>query len=62
MDESQSPFKDSRSQQIFKNVANLSLKGHTYDARHLDKFLDSEFCEKSKSPARAAYSKSTLEK
>ena len=43
-------------------MANLSLRGHTYDARHLDKFLDSEFGDRSISPERVAYSKSTLEK
>lgn len=34
-----SPFTDTKTQQIFKNTANLTLKGSTYDALHLDSFL-----------------------
>lgn len=47
MTEEETPFKPSRTQVIFKNAANVSLRGHTYDAKHLDKFLNSGFGEKS---------------
>ena len=32
---------------IFKNTANVSLRGSTFDARHMDSFLSSGFGEKS---------------
>ena len=32
---------------IFQNAANLQLRGNTYDAFHLDKFLNSGYGEKS---------------
>ena len=35
-----------KTQQIFQNSANLQLRGNTYDATHLDKFLSSGFGEK----------------
>lgn len=41
--EKESPFRIGKTQQIFKNTANLSLKGTTYDAKHLDKFLNSSY-------------------
>ena len=47
MTEDDTPFKPSRTQTIFKNTANVSLRGNTYDAKHLDKFLGSNFGEKS---------------
>jgi hypothetical protein len=47
MTEDDTCFKPSRTQRIFKNAANVSLRGHTYDATHLDKFLQSGFGEKS---------------
>lgn len=47
MTEDQSPFKLTKTQTIFKNAANVSLRGSTFDATHLDKFLDSDFGEKS---------------
>ncbi len=34
---------ESHSQRLFKNVANLALRGNTFDARHLDNFLDSVY-------------------
>ena len=37
--EKTSPFRDTTTRKIFKNTANLSLHGGTYDAKHLDKFL-----------------------
>ena len=47
LDEKTSPFKDSKTRTIFKNTANLSLRGHTYDATHLDRFLSTAYCNKS---------------
>ena len=47
MTEDETPFKPSRTQKIFKNAANVTLRGSTYDANHLDKFLVSGFGEKS---------------
>jgi len=47
LDESQTPFVPSKTQSIFKNSANLQLRGNTYDASHLDKFLSSDYGEKS---------------
>jgi hypothetical protein len=45
--ESSSPFVPTKTQTIFHNTANLSLRGNTYDARHMDKFLGSGYGEKS---------------
>lgn len=36
----------SMSQTVFKDCANLNLKGSTFDAMHMDKFLGSEYCNK----------------
>ena len=36
-----------KTERIFQNTANLQLRGNTYDANHLDKFLDSGYGEKS---------------
>lgn len=47
MTENDTPFRETKTQLIFKNVANLTLRGTTYDASHLDKFLGSDFGEKS---------------
>ncbi len=44
LNEKNSPFKDSKTRTIFKNTANLSLRGTTYDATHMDRFLGSTFC------------------
>ena len=44
--EKETPFRDTKTQRIFKNTANLSLRGTTYDARHLDSFLASNYAEK----------------
>ena len=52
MDETQTPFVPSRTQLIFKNTANLQLRGSTYDAKHLDRFLSSEFGDRSVNPER----------
>jgi hypothetical protein len=46
LDETTSPFSDSHSQHIFKNTANLQLRGNTFDAKHLDNFLDSVYGER----------------
>ena len=53
LDETQSPFIETKSQQIFKNAANLTLRGSTYDAKHLDSFLGSHYGEKSFNPERS---------
>ncbi len=37
---------DSKAQKIFKNTANLTLKGNTFDAIHLESFLSSQYCSK----------------
>jgi hypothetical protein len=39
LNESTSPFTDNKTQKIFKNAANLTLQGSTYDALHLESFL-----------------------
>jgi len=46
LDEKNSPFVPTKTQQIFQNSANLQLRGNTFDATHLDKFLSSGFGEK----------------
>ena len=46
LDEKNSPFVQTKTQQIFRNSANLQLRGNTFDATHLDKFLSSGFGEK----------------
>jgi len=45
MQETDTPFRPTKTQTVFKNTANLSLRGSTYDAGHLDKFLHSQFGE-----------------
>ena len=47
LDETNSPFVPTLSQVLFKNTANVQLRGSTYDARHLDKFLGSAYGDKS---------------
>jgi len=47
MTDKDTPFKPSTTQKIFHNAANVSLRGSTYDALHLDKFLGSNFGERS---------------
>lgn len=47
MTEEDTPFKATTTQKIFKNAPNVSLRGATYDAKHLDSFLGSGFGEKS---------------
>ena len=46
LNESNSPFVPTKTQQIFQNSANLQLRGNTYDASHMDKFLSSGYGEK----------------
>jgi hypothetical protein len=53
MEDVTSPFRDTKSQTIFKNAANLTLRGSTYDAKHLDSFLGSGYGEKSFNPERS---------
>lgn len=52
LNERNSPFVNTRTQEIFKNVANLNLRGSTYDAKHLDKFLNSDYGNQSYYPER----------
>ena len=47
MTEMDTPFRPSRTQRIFKNAANVQLRGSTYDAKHMDSFLGSNFGERS---------------
>jgi hypothetical protein len=44
LNEKTSPFRETHTRKIFKNTANLSLRGNTYDATHMDKFLNSSYC------------------
>ena len=60
LDETVSPFVDTKNQQIFKNVANLSLRGNTYDAKHLDQFLTSDYGDKSYNPERVDRNKTSV--
>jgi hypothetical protein len=67
MTEDQSPFKLSKTQTIFKNAANVTLRGSTFDAIHMDKFLQSGFGETSimmgnynESPKAGAFSRTTI--
>ena len=53
LNETNSPFVPTKTQQVFKNSANLSLRGSTYDARHLDKFLAGDYGDKSYNPNRS---------
>lgn len=42
--EKTSPFRETQTRKIFKNTANLSLRGTTFDATHMDRFLNSPYC------------------
>jgi hypothetical protein len=44
--EDQTPFRESKHETLFKNVANVTLRGTTFNASHLDKFLNSNYGEK----------------
>lgn len=46
LNEQNSPFVPTKTQQIFQNSANLQLRGNTFDASHLDKFLQSDYGER----------------
>lgn len=47
MTEEDTPFRPSKTQTIFKNAANVQLRGSTFDATHMDKFIGSGFGERS---------------
>ena len=47
MTEDDTPFRPSKTQTIFKNAANVQLRGSTFDATHMDKFIGSGFGERS---------------
>ena len=51
-----------KTQEIFKNSANLQLRGNTYDASHLDRFLNSHYGEKSLGTNLTAQFEATLKK
>ena len=55
MTDEDTPFRPTRTQTIFKNAANVSLRGSTYDAAHLDKFLSSGYGERSINGAPVGY-------
>jgi hypothetical protein len=59
LDESSSPFGATTTQRVFKNVANLQLRGNTYDAKHLDSFLNSDYGDKSFNPNRVDIARKT---
>lgn len=44
-----------KSQSVFKEVANLRLAGNTFDVHHMDRFLNTQFCNNS-SPSRVILS------
>ena len=44
--EEDTPFRESKHETLFKNVANVTLRGTTFNATHLDKFLNSNYGEK----------------
>ena len=60
LDEKNSPFVQTKTQKIFQNSANLQIRGNTYDATHLDKFLNSNYGEKGLTPNMAAQLTSQL--
>jgi hypothetical protein len=39
LDENSSPFVETKTQKLFRNKTNVTLTGHTYDAKHMDQFL-----------------------
>jgi len=51
MREEHSPFRPTKTNLLFKNTANLSLRGTTYDATHLEKFLKSPYGDKNTATA-----------
>ena len=51
-----------KTETIFKNSANLQLRGNTYDASHLDRFLSSNYGEKSLGTNLTAQFEATLKK
>ena len=50
MTDEETPFKQSKTQTLFKNAANVALSGHTFDAKHMDKFIGSQYGEKQFQP------------
>ena len=51
-----------KTETIFKNSANLQLRGNTYDASHLDRFLSSNYGERSLGTNLTAQFEATLKK
>lgn len=48
MTEKDSPFVETKTKRIFKDSANLNLRGSTFDALHLDSFIASDYGDKHK--------------
>jgi hypothetical protein len=44
--EEETPFRQSKHEALFKNVANVTLRGTTFNASHMDKFLNSGYGDK----------------
>ena len=40
------PFRETKHETLFKNIANVTLRGTTFNATHMDKFLNSEYGER----------------
>lgn len=59
LNEKTSPFRETRTHKVFKNTANLSLRGTTFDATHMDRFLNSPYCNLNQSNAAADNDKVT---
>ena len=48
MTEKDSPFVETKTKRIFKDSANVNLRGSTFDALHLDSFIASNYGDKNK--------------
>jgi len=48
MTEKDSPFVETKTKRIFKDSANVNLRGSTFDALHLDSFIASDYGDKRK--------------
>lgn len=44
--EEETPFRQSKHETLFKNVANVTLRGTTFNAQHMDRFLNSNYGER----------------
>jgi hypothetical protein len=48
MTEKDSPFVETKTKRIFKDSANVNLRGNTFDALHLDNFIASDYGDNQK--------------